>query len=191
MSTDKHSSIVEKFHKATILLAEKLVGESTEGFLTFPFVARLEDGKYALFVPGTDPKKADYDYLHPFIVNAGLTLELKLKHLHAIENKKTPRGHNLLALFNELSEDTKSFLQTHVEGQTKESSAHAAITDAARQHFKATVSWEAQSLLAQSSNAFERWRYLHEEKNQGSWFCGYIEIYRALEDRITKAKNEK
>ncbi|WP_146742353.1 hypothetical protein [Oleiagrimonas sp. MCCC 1A03011] len=184
MTHDKQKPIVENFHKATTLLAEKLVGETSDKFSTFPFVAKVDSGHYALFVPGVNPNIANYDYIHAFIVNAGLTLELKLKHLHMLENKKTPRGHNLLTLFNELGEDTKAFLNNHVEQQTKNSSAHLAITEAAKINLNISISWKAGLMLQKSSYAFERWRYAYEAQNDGSWFYGYIELYRALDARI-------
>lgn len=184
MNQDKQKPIVENFHKATTLLAEKLVGEISDKFSTFPFVAKVDSSKYALFVPGADPTTANYEYLHAFIVNAGLTLELKLKHLHMLENKKIPRGHNLLTLFNEFGQDTKVFLNSHLEQQTKNSSAHLAITEAAKKHFNISISWQADLILEKSSYAFERWRYAYEAQNDGSWFYGYIELYRALDARI-------
>lgn len=184
MTQDKQKPIVENFHKATVLLAEKLVGEASDKFSTFPFVAKLDSGNYALFVPGIDPAKANYEFLHAFIVNAGLTLELKLKHLHMLENKKTPRGHNLLTLFNNFGSDTKAFLNDHVEQQTKKSSAHLAITEVAKQQLNISISWRTEIILEKSSYAFERWRYAYETQNDGSWFYGYIEIYKALNDRI-------
>ncbi|MBB5886333.1 MULTISPECIES: hypothetical protein [unclassified Xanthomonas] len=184
MTQDKQKPLVERLHKATVLLAENLVGENSSNFTTFPFVAKLANGNHALFMPGADPKNADYDYLHAFVVNAGLTLELKLKHLHMLESGSPPRGHNLLSLFDKLSTDTKEFIQNHIKTQVSGSHAHQTISDVAKDKLNITVSWDARFLLDKSSYAFERWRYVYEDQNKGSWFCGYIELYRALEERI-------
>ena len=187
MIQDKQKPLVERFHKATVLLAENLVGEASTNFATFPFVAKLPDGNHALFLPAADPRKADYDYLHAFIVNAGLTLELKLKHLHKLEGGSAPRGHNLLDLFNKLKSDTRTFLINNVKSQVEQSIAHESIVAAARDELSIDVSWDADFLLEKSSYAFEKWRYVYEEQSKGSWFCGYIELYKALEDRIASA----
>ncbi|HDS0947794.1 TPA: hypothetical protein QDZ34_000402 [Stenotrophomonas maltophilia] len=184
MAHDKQKLLVEKFHKATVLLAEKLVGEDSSDFSTFPFVVKLQGGNMALFMPGADPNSADHDYLHAFVVNAGLTLELKLKHLHALESGTPPRGHNLVVLFDQLGDQTKEFIRNHIRKQVEGSQSHLAISDAAKNNLNIDICWDARFLLDKSSYAFERWRYIYEEQNKGSWFCGYIELYRALEDRI-------
>lgn len=184
MGKDARESTVNKFHKSTILLAEKLVGASADKFATFPFVAGMPNG-YGLFLPGQDPKTADYDYLHPYIVNAGLTLELKLKHVIFVERGKEARGHNLLKLYKELSEKSKEFISSEVDSRTKDSAAHKAISEVAKSQFKIDLGWEVEFLLEKSAYAFERWRYLYETNNSGSWFAGYIEIFDALEKCLT------
>ena len=176
-------SIAQKFHKSTVLLAEKLVGMSSEKFFTFPFVAKVDEN-YACSVPGQDPSKIDIDYLHPYVVNAGLTLELKLKQLLMIENSENVRGHNLGSLYRSLSSESKYFIYSHVLKHTSDSLDHQAITQAAKTNFNLDFKWEAEFLLEKSAYAFERWRYLYEKDNKGSWFAGYIEIYNALDERI-------
>lgn len=174
--------IVGKFHKSTILLAEKLVGERMDRFVTFPFVAKV-GSNYALFMPGQDPKKADYDYLHSYVVNAGLTLELKLKHIISVENGTERRGHNLVTLYRSLKGETKDFVSNHIAERVKGSEKHRAIADIAKSELNFDFRWEAEFLLEKSGAAFERWRYLYEEDNSGSWFAGYIELYEALHER--------
>lgn len=186
MSSKGRELIVEKFHKSTTLLAEKLVGESAENYPTYPFVVRV-DGKYALFVPGADPKKADYDYLHPYIVSAGLTLELKIKHLHSLESKSELKGHNLLTLYRSLKEESKEFISSRVQERTVNSAAHQAIKSVAESQLNIEFDWNLEFLLEKSSFAFERWRYIYEANNSGSWFAGYIELYEALSERIKTA----
>lgn len=186
MSSKGRELIIEKFHKSTTLLAEKLVGESAENYPTYPFVARVGDN-YALFVPGADPQKADYDYLHSYIVSAGLTLELKIKHLHFLESKSELRGHNLLNLYSSLKEESKKFISSHVEKRIINSKAHQAIKAVAESKLNIEFDWNLEFLLEKSSFAFERWRYIYEANNSGSWFAGYIELYEALSERIKTA----
>lgn len=186
MKTGSLGRMVEKFHKSTILMAEKLVGENVEKFLTFPFVARV-GAQYVLFMPGQDQKTADLDYLHPYVVNAGLTLELKLKHLLSVEKGKSMREHSLIRLYSALGEETKTFLSNQIAFRVEGSTAHKAISDTARSSLNFDVSWDIEFLLDKSAYAFEKWRYLYEEDNSGSWFMGYIEIYEALDQRIKSA----
>lgn len=183
MSKGGRESTVRNFHKSTILLAEKLVGECADNFPTFPFVARMPTG-YALFVPGQDQKMMDHSYLHPYVVSAGLTLELKLKQLISVENGKEAKGHNLLKLYNELSEESRKYVSNEVTSKTKDSVAHNAISDVAKSQLKIDFRWEIEFLLEKSAHAFERWRYLYEPDNTGSWFAGYIEIFEALDKRL-------
>jgi hypothetical protein len=183
MSKDGRESTVRNFHKSTILLAEKLVGECADKFPTFPFVAGVPTG-YALFVPGQDPNRIDYSYLHPYVVSAGLTLELKLKQLISVENGKETKGHNLLKLYKELSEETRKYVSNEVTFKTKDSVAHKTISDVAKSQLKIDFGWEIEFLLEKSAHAFERWRYLYEPDNTGSWFAGYIEIFDALDKRM-------
>jgi hypothetical protein len=135
-------------------------------------------------VPGQDLSKIDLDYLHPYVVNAGLTLELKLKQLLMIENSENVRGHNLVSLYKSLSSESRSFISLHVLKRTSDSIDHQTIAEAAKINFNLEVKWEAEFLLEKSAYAFERWRYLYEKNNKGSWFAGYIEIYDALDERI-------
>jgi len=176
-------NIAEKFHKGTVLLAEKLIGTKSEKFSTFPFVAKVGEN-YACFVPGEDLSKINLDYLHPYIVNAGLTLELKLKQLLMVENNDNVRGHNLGSLYKSLSSESKTFISLHVLKRTSDSTDHRTIAEAAKNSFNLELKWEAEFLLEKSAYAFERWRYLHEKNNKGSWFAGYIEVYNALDERI-------
>lgn len=167
----------------TIEVSKACVGEASERFPTFPFVAKVGEN-YACFVPGQNSKNADMDYLHPYVVSAGLTLELKLKQLLAVENGKQERGHNLLALYKSLNSGSKSFISSYVASRAKNSVAHQAISEAAMSNFNLNFKWEVEFLLEKSAYAFERWRYLYEAENSGSWFAGYIEIYDALDNRF-------
>lgn len=184
MNEDARKSTVKKFHKSTVLLAEKLVGRSADTFATFPFVAKAHNG-YALFLPGQDQENMDYDYLHPYVVNAGLTLELKLKQVIFSESGKEARGHDLLKLYKELSKESKEFVSGGIDSRTKNSADHKAISDVAKSQLKIDFSWEVEFLLEKSAYAFERWRYLYEAQNSGSWFAGYIEIFDALDKCLT------
>jgi len=183
MTKKNRESMVEKFHKGTVLMAERLVGEGAETFSTFPFVAKTGN-HYALFVPGTDLKKIDYDFLHPYVVNAGLSLELKIKYLYSIESGKELRGHNLMSLYKSLTRGSREFIHNHIREKTTDSEAHLAIKNAAKYNLCIEIDWDPVFLLEKSSFAFEKWRYLYETDNVGSWFAGYIEIYDALSARI-------
>lgn len=183
MSREARELAIRRFHKSTTLLAEKMVGASADTFPTYPFVARTPNG-YGVFVPGQNPKTLDIDYLNPYVVNAGLTLELKLKHLIFVENKKEARGHNLLKLYMELSEESRGYVSGEVTSNTKDSVAHKELSIVARSQFEIDLSWEVEFLLEKSAYAFERWRYLYEAGNSGSWFAGYIEISKALDKRM-------
>lgn len=187
MSKEARGLTVDRFHKSTILLAEKLAGGSADTFPTFPFVAAVSSG-YLLFLPGHDPKVWDYDYLHPYVVNAGLTLELKLKQVISADSGKEARGHDLLRLYKELSEESRKFVSDEIESKTKDSAAHKAISDVAKFQLGIDFRWEVEFLIEKSAYAFERWRYLYEANNPGSWFAGYIEIFDALDKRITPRK---
>lgn len=187
MTKKNRESMVEKFHKSAVHMAEKLVGESAENFSTFPFVAKNENG-YALYLPGVDSQNADYDFLHPYVVSAGLSLELKIKYLYFIESGKELRGHNLLNLYKSLTKESTEYISYHIKEKTNDSEAHRAIKDFAKTRLDINLDWDSIFLLEKSSFAFEKWRYLYEADNAGSWFVGYIELYDAVGARIQVAR---
>jgi hypothetical protein len=44
--------------------------------------------------------------------------------------------------------------------------------------------WDLSFLLGKSNLAFERWRYIYEERADIAWFCGYTQIKAAIDRRI-------
>jgi len=79
----------------------------------------------------------------PAVVCMALGIELCLKATITLEKNETPKGHELLDLFKDLSPQSKEAL-----------SARLSLQEA-----------ELKQRIASVSNTFEKWRYFYEEKS--------------------------
>ena len=94
----------------------------------------------------------------PVCVLAAFTSELMLKCLICIERGSPPRGHDLLALFNELTAPTRKRLEVMWTDYVQHHPDRAAFKKA-----EVTMEPELTSALAAGRKGFEVIRYWHEE----------------------------
>ena len=175
----------ERFHKTTLLLASRVTALPYDYFLdghfeTLPVV--VSDGKkLTLYFEGAR-KDGDFELTMPYVVNGAFSLELYLKVLLFLETGSPARGHKLEGLYGKLTERSKDFLVDRVKGFIDFSKFHRDLGAAITRDSMVPFSWDVETLIAQSSEAFEKWRYAFEA--HPGWFAGYNELRNALVDRI-------
>lgn len=176
------------FHKATCLLASKYTGIKdfdADGHLPFPMIFRATDGR--MFRTFFRDAKADEkwiedadSYFSSLVVNGAFSLELHLKHLHLLIEKKEVRGHDLFKLFNGLGE----FARTNLEAIFQAISAQQPLIktgfDALNLQLGISQAWSIATVLQESAYAFEAWRYSYEKNSKFSAFAGYGEAVYAM-----------
>ena len=180
----------ERFHKTTLLLASRVTGLSyaiflSERFVTLPVI--VGDGqRLAMFYQG-GKGEGDSDSITPYVVNAAFSLELNLKVLRYLETSAWPKGHELKELYRKLTKTSKDFLASTIEEVVARSKVHRQIEAAINRQMNIPFSWDVDSLIEQSSNAFVNWRYAFE--SHPGWFAGYNEIRNAVVGRIRQLEN--
>lgn len=175
----------ERFHKTTLLLASRVTGLPYDYFLgghfeTLPVV--VGDGKKLSVYFEGGREGGDIELITPYVVNGAFALELYLKVLYFAETNSVARGHKLKGLYDRLTRGSKDFLADRVKGFIDFSKFHRDLGEVINRESKVPFSWDAQSLIAQSSDAFEKWRYAFEA--HPGCFAGYNELRNALVDRI-------
>jgi hypothetical protein len=115
----------------------------------------------------------------PLIVLDALTSELFLKCLICIETGSTPRGHDLKKLFDQLSEATRTRIQSYWESEV--ATRRREEWDKF-ERFGLKIARDLPSALAKGTNAFERYRYSYEENTQDLHY--YLEDLPALLERL-------
>jgi hypothetical protein len=115
----------------------------------------------------------------PLIVLTALASELFLKCLICIETGNTSRGHNLGALFDQLSEMTRARIQERWEGEVAFRRREEWDN---LQRFGLDMPRDLISALAKGGSAFERYRYSYEGNTEG--LHHYLEDLPALLERL-------
>lgn len=178
------------YHKGTMTLVSNLLGVPNEMIKTCPIVVRKRGDTLALAL-GTQGIANDMDYMLPYIINGAFSLEVKMKYLNYFETGVLMQGHNLLTLFEDLTDDTKNSIKQKLKEITSSSSFYRDINREINKTHKVPFSWEAHKLISNSSLAFERWRYSYEDKDKVTWFAGYAELQKAFDARIEVIKANK
>lgn len=175
----------ERFHKTTLLLAGAITDLPYDYFFgghfeTLPIV--VGDGKRLSVYFEGGRESGDVELITPYVVNGAFSLELYLKVLLFAETGAPARGHKLKGLYDKLTEGSKDFLADRIRGFIDYSRFHRDMAALITRKSKISFSWDIESLIAHSSDAFEKWRYAFEA--QPGWFAGYNELRNALVDRI-------
>lgn len=93
--------------------------------------------------------------LAPFVVNSAFAVELYLKTLHEIGGTSI-RGHELLELYDKLSDATRDVVIKHALAEGKDYGAPVTTADQFRQ------------FVAEINNSFVEWRYCYETGKTGA-----------------------
>lgn len=184
MNIDGLEKNIDKFHKAAAHLAGAIIGVPAKGLREFPVVVKREDGLIIAYGIG---KVTDSDFINPYVVNAAFSLELSLKLLHYLDQKKWKDGHNLYNIYKPLFPESKQQVLEVFNNKVKNSDRHSEIFRVMNEQLGVSFSWDLTQLIKKSSTAFEDWRYIFETKKT-TWFAGYPEIRFAVHQRIKQLK---
>lgn len=179
---------IERLHKATHLLAARASGIEEEKLVAYPSILKKGERLCCVLVgfPG-----ADSDFIMPYVINAAFGLEMCLKLLLLCESKKWEETHNLNNLYLAVSHESKSHMKDVFGKLVKSSSAYKDISRRLNEDAKIQFSWNIDKLIAQSSTAFDNWRYSFESSNRPvSCFAGYFEIRTAILSAIDVSKSK-
>lgn len=181
----------DRFHKTALLLASKITGLPAAEFFAgrvkvFPIIVGDGLNRLAIFYQGRQ-QDGDSDFITPYVVNAAFSLELYLKLLRHSETNAWPRGHMLKNLYQQLTQPSKDNISSYVVNLVSGSQPHNQIALAITQQENLPFSWDVESLIEHSSNAFVSWRYAFE--SHPGWFAGYNEIRNAIVNRIDQLEN--
>jgi hypothetical protein len=194
--TDRLLKEATSFHKTTCLLASKYTGIkdfNPDSHLPFPMMYKDANGHlHRATLPnsdGDDKWRDDADtYFTALIVNGAFSLELHLKHLYLLIEKKKPRGHDLHKLFLELCADTRNTLEFLFQEISNSQPKLKQMFDALNSQLNNKRAWTIESVLQETSKAFEVWRYCYEDKGKTSSFVGYGEAVHAMRTISTQYK---
>ena len=178
---------IERLHKATHLLAARASGIDEEKLVAYPAI--LKKGGRLCCVSVGFPS-ADSDFIMPYVINAAFGLEMCLKLLLLCESEKWEQTHNLNDLYLAISYESKSHMKDVFDKLVKNSSVYKDISRALNEDAKIQFSWNLDKLIAQSSTAFDDWRYAFESDSHVSCFAGYFEIRTAILSAIDVSKNK-
>ena len=182
MNIDYLGKCSDRQHKATLAVAQQLVCLPAPQIVSLPIVVRR--GELLIYHSAQEGSRPDMDFVNPYIMNGSFSLELRMKYLHALETgQKMAHGHELKGMFDGLTKESKKSLLGHFSAQTKSSPICKNVARLLNKH-KVQFRWDLPFLLGKSNLAFERWRYIYEQKGDIAWFCGYTQIKAALDLRI-------
>ena len=131
----------------------------------------------------------DHDFILPYVINAAFSLELCLKLLLQHESNTWIDSHNLNDLYLSVSEKSKAQMRLTFDEIVKRSTVNKDISRALNAE-KIQFSWNLDKLIAQSSTAYNDWRYAFENPSQVGCFAGYYEIRGAIIEAITSIEKE-
>ncbi|MDO9104342.1 MAG: hypothetical protein Q7U57_05205 [Methylovulum sp.] len=185
MNLDHLEKCAQRQHKGTMAIVEKMVGLPQSQIKMCPIIVK-KGTELCMY----SPYPADCEYISPYIMNGGFSLELKMKYLHYLETgKQIESGHKLRAIYCELTDASKKALRENLKEVVKNCSLCKEAVKFFNSEYKIQFNWDIHKLLSNSNMAFERWRYIYEGKNDPTWFAGYSEIQASVDIRINNLKN--
>ncbi len=178
---------IDRFDKAVHLLAAKVSGCTEDKLLAHPVIMKKGSRLWHISI-GDDASGAepDSDFILPYVINAAFSLEMCLKLLLLRESGSWKNGHDLNNLFLAVSDESKILMRTTFDELVQGSTFYKEISKALNEVAKVQFSWNLDKLIAQSSTAYEDWRYSFEGPGQTGCFAGYYEIRTAILNAITK-----
>lgn len=187
MNIEYLGKCADRQHKATLAVAQQLVCLPAPAIPSLPIVVRR--GELLIYHSTVEGPKPDMDYVNPYIMNGSFSLGLRFKYLHALETgEKMQHGHELKGMFDSLTESSREALAAFFAAETKGNPICKRISLLLNQH-RLQFRWDLAFLLTRSNLAFERWRYIYEQKGDIAWFCGYTQIKTAIDKRILQIKD--
>jgi hypothetical protein len=146
-----------------------------------------------ILIPATDPppvvtvsipkdKLSQVPTVAPWIVIQAFATELFIKCLHAVDGREV-RGHSLVALFGNLSDERKNRINAIYDEIAKSDEAFAEM-QRAEPTDKLTLAFSLQEM----DRAFEIWRYAYESPGPVNCFLG--EPWKAVKRTILELKPE-
>lgn len=187
MNLEMLQKSADSHHKATEAIVQKIVNNSFYHPVFSPIIVR-KGGKVSCIVNASERVSPDLDYIEAYITMGSFSLELKMKLLIFVETDTWVSGHELMPLYEAMSIASKKHIRQKVDAITKNSKFHKLGSMVINENCKAQFSWRAHQLIANSSEAFERWRYRFEERGHVSWFAGYSELQQAFDSRIRELR---
>jgi len=178
------------YHKGAMAIASRLVGIPEQAIKTTPIIVKKGSQTFGL-VLGKSNILNNMDYMQPFIMNGAFSLEIKMKLIYLLEKGEQLQVHNLLKLYEELSQNTKSHVREKVKEISNSSAWYKDISREINSKYKIQFSWEPHKLISNSALAFDRWRYVFEDIDKPTWFAGYIELQQAFDSRLNEIKSYK
>jgi len=169
---------IRRFHKTTNVLAAKATGVSEENLLMYPVI--VCDGSKIYAATFSTQRKPDSDFYTPYIVNGSFCLEMLLKIIIYYEQEVWIKGHNLLRLFEQISEPNKNYINVEFSKLVKDAAGLDEVSKFVMNEVGIKIEWNLASVLAMSSDAFENWRYAFDLGKNKSCFLGYEQAYGAL-----------
>ena len=188
MNIDKLEKTALSHHMATVTIVDSIVGNGVYKPSFFPTIVKKGEDIFCV-IDASSEMKPNVDLIDAYITMASFSLELKIKLLLAIEKAGFQRGHKLMNLYESVSEASKSHIRSKIKEITKKSEMHKLGAKAINEHCKVQFAWEPHKLIANSSEAFEKWRYHFEENSRITWFAGYSELQQAIDSRIDQLKS--
>jgi hypothetical protein len=173
-----------RFHQATVALAARVMGIDVARVVrddySLPLVVQ-EGGVIHMVNLGT--QRGDDDFITPYVVNGAFSLELHLKLLGFLQSKDWSKKHALDALFDGLSEESRTAIDKAV-GDSLTSSQFLREALALLKSKGVNIDWNTRNLLKRSAAAYVNWRYAFE--STPGCFAGYSEIQKALAMQIRR-----
>lgn len=163
MNIEALEKAAENYHKGTMAVVEKLLGIPERYIVTTPIIV-LKGSKPLCFVLDKTNIQPHVNFIQPFVMNGAFSLEVKMKLISLLETEKELRGHNLLKLFEQLTDQTKSHARESLKRIVKNSKVHREISREINSEHKVQFSWDAHKSISNSCLAFEKWRYSFEGK---------------------------
>ncbi|PHO13720.1 hypothetical protein CPG38_01650 [Malaciobacter marinus] len=183
---EKLHKTADNHHSATMAVIDWIIGRNYKPIVS-PIIVKKAEQVFLIIDGSNNEKPKEVDSFDAYITLASFSLELKLKLLLAIENE-FKKGHNLSSLYDNLSNDSKIYIQNKVDEITQTSEKYNEISKKINDDLGIKFSWNVKDLISNSSNAFNKWRY-HFEVNSNAdltWFAGYSELQKAIDSRIAQ-----
>ena len=182
---------IDRLDKVVQLLAAKVSGCAEHELIAYPVIVKKGSRLFHVAIGDAESDPGpDSDFIFPYVINAAFSLEMCLKLLLLRESGRWEQTHNLNDLYLAVSNESKALMKITFDEFVKGSSAHKNISRVLNETGKTQFSWNLDKLIAQSSTAFNDWRYAFEKPDQTGCFAGYYEIRFAILSAITSIKNK-
>ncbi|MFZ6674107.1 hypothetical protein [Undibacterium sp. Xuan67W] len=176
---------IRRFHKATVVLAEKASNSQIDQMKYFPIIIGKTPN---ILVATSSIGEPDSDFYTPYIVNATFSLEILLKAIIYYETKVWETGHNLVKLYENISTPVKREANDSFKKLCDANKDFKEIKRHAKEILGHELKLNLTNLLLCSSRAFETWRYAFDDNSKNVCFFGYGDAFDVLWDAKEKIR---